>query len=471
MHDYTPALQQSIDLKNLFTKSLSCICEIEKEEEDLKAKDIETRTRFDTVYTEFKDGGARLSQVNDCLERLNEVQKEKHTLEKKIQSQNKSILSRFAHILGIPNIDIWLQEQQDLSTTQHSSDDTGSGITADQDEASSTCDTVMSCLRPPDGFVPVGSHETSTESRSGDPDHSIIEGTAEKDSHPSGHPSSNAGPISLILPEKRRHSSLTIPITKRPRLNGPQGRVAQKKSIDLRKLYQELEDKRKYTIINYVGTWYILRCDDHKKSVCFATKDPIRGASKHMSSVHSLAPANYESTIKAIGIEVLNCSPVLAVLYNADIVHKNINPKPGEVYKTQWDESEPFYAILVLPWRMHGQTDRPIVEDIGLFDDIPNCYEYNQSDRTCQWACDYQQGGLYEQARQYPVMFFDDEYSSTECQVAWLPLYDFQEYNSSDTDIYNKSVVDEFIRSTGTVSTIEDKSVGSANSAICRFRK
>ncbi|EXK79705.1 hypothetical protein FOQG_15730 [Fusarium oxysporum f. sp. raphani 54005] len=342
MDDYTSALQQNTGLKNLLMKSLARTREFETRGEALKAEDIETRTRFDTVCTAFKDDRARLSQVNDCLKRLNKVQEEKHILEEKIQSHNKSIFSRFVDIFGIPNIDIWLQEQQDLSTTQHSSDDTGSGITADQDEASSTCDTAMSCLRPLDDFVPVGSHETSTESRSGDPDHSVIEGTAEKDSHPSGHPSSNAGPISPILPEKRCHSSLTIPITKRPRLIRPQGPVTQKKSIDLRKLYQEREDKRKYTIINYVGTWYILSCDDHKKSVCFATKHPICGASKHMSSVHSLAPANYESTIKAIGIEVLNCSPVLAALYNADIVHKNINPKPGEVYKTQWDESEPF---------------------------------------------------------------------------------------------------------------------------------
>ncbi|EXK80759.1 hypothetical protein FOQG_14792 [Fusarium oxysporum f. sp. raphani 54005] len=468
MHDYTPALQQSIDLKNLFTKSLSYICEIEKEEEALKAKDIKTRTRFDTVYTAFKEGGAGLSPFNDCFKRLHEVQEEKRALEHKIQSQHKLIFSEFVDILGIPCIDKWLQKQQDLSTTQHSSDGTSSGTTADHAEALSTCDTAMLCSRSPDGLLPVGCHETSTASRNYDPNLSDIEGTTEKNAHPSGHPSGSPEPIPVILCEKRKLSS-TIPGSKRPRANEPLCRITETKSIHFRQLYQERKDPRKYTIIGYAERWYILHCDKHK--LCFATKDPIRGASKHISSVHEVSPANYQTTIETSGIEVLNCTPDLASLYNDVSVHENIDPKPGDVYMTRWDKNEPFYAILVLPWRMHDQNGNLIVEDISLFNDIPECYEYNQRNHTVQWAPDYQQGGIYDRGRKYPVMFFDEKYASTNCHVAWLPLYQFQEYNSSDTDVYDKSVVDEFIRSTGTVSTIGDKSVGSANRAICRFRK
>ncbi|KAF5254992.1 hypothetical protein FANTH_207 [Fusarium anthophilum] len=474
MDDYTSALQQHIDLKNLITKYLASNCDLESKGEALREEYIETRTKFNNAAAAFttavKDYEAKLSSVTDCGKTLKKCQEKIRSLEEEIQSQNKLIFSGFVNVFGIPCTRKWLQEQQDLSTTQHPSDDTSPETAVEQAEASPTRDTVISCLRSLDGLPPPVSRGTSTENRGSESNHPCIQEKAEKNAHPTGHRSSNAEPIFLPLPEKRHLSSPQLPPTKRHRAKGSQTLVTPpEKSVEFRELYRQRGNKRKYTIVYYIGAWYIFKCDDHKEPQCFTSPDPLRGASRHLSSKHQLCPADYGVVIKKSGIKVLNCTQTLAKLYNAGLVLKKTNPKPGEVYKTRCDGNRRTYAISVLPWRMDKKVSSLIVEETGLFDDIPDCYEYNQSTHTVRWSYDYDREGIYEQAREYPVMYFDDAYTSENCNVSWLPLCDFQEYNSSDTDVYNQITVKDFIRSTGAVSIIEDKPVGPANRAFRRF--
>ncbi|WZH50370.1 uncharacterized protein QYS62_011614 [Fusarium acuminatum] len=479
-HAISP-LQQNADIKNLLKQWTRRIDSLASLGEASKVKVDETQAKFKATVTEYTpDNGqlcgsddAGLKRISECVESLKKCKEAKDACELNILNQHKALLFELLDTYGRSNSEKWFSEWQGQSVTQLSLHTARPETTAHGAENQQVCDTTGLRFGPiHDGLLlPPDSHAPPAENRNDHPDHFVIGRTVEKNTNSNGHQSGEAQQVPVI-PQKKRGLSFPTPgIPKRYRAEEPQHPVTQSNVIDFDELYKQRKDEKSHTIIAYDGKWYILECSEHTPPVCFATKDPIRGASRHQSSVHDLSPADYKTTIIRNGIQVSNCSTELAYLYNEAPAHGNINPKPGDVYMTRWDKKKLFYAILVLPWRMHGQRSRLIVEEINLFSNIPKCYKYDLNNQTVQWAPEYKSEGPYNLARQYPVMFFDEQYSLTDCHVAWLPLYDFQEYDSSHTDIYNKNVVDAFIRSTGKVSTTEGEFVGYANCASCRSKE
>ncbi|KAJ4328656.1 hypothetical protein N0V84_000846 [Fusarium piperis] len=242
----------------------------------------------------------------------------------------------------------------------------------------------------------------------------------------------------------------------------------------------------KRLIIQYppdYGKWYIIRCWRHNVNF---KENPLKAASRHIcQSKHPNKPRDYESVIKMMGYEVLNCDEVLAEQNNTiaretfgtrrqpraadsiEVGYQTIaavpevpvsdddddyqeegsdkftlkisnstrrrrfmvitDPTPGEVYQVYWRVLKKWTAALILPLENLDKVGVPeSIEDLGLLKSLPPCYTYDSTAKTIRWSKGYEAGGKFISKREFPVMFFNGVPFSDRSEVAWVPSKDLQ---------------------------------------------
>lgn len=106
-----------------------------------------------------------------------------------------------------------------------------------------------------------------------------------------------------------------------------------------------------------------------------------------------------------------------------------LNPTPGDVYFGYYNK---WHAVLVLPSvyvEGAAYTGLPgTIEDenIGLINDLPECYYLDPLTGLLKWQEDYEDGGPSVTERQFPVVFFDGLDFASRSSVAWLPAKDLE---------------------------------------------
>lgn len=97
------------------------------------------------------------------------------------------------------------------------------------------------------------------------------------------------------------------------------------------------------------------------------------------------------------------------------------NPKPFHVYYGRYDGA--LWPVLILGWDDQISPLPKKLSMTSLLDeeaDPPKCYDYDDDDKKTKivgWAVSYEDGGPYEQLREFPVMWFDEERS-----YGWVPV-------------------------------------------------
>ncbi len=144
---------------------------------------------------------------------------------------------------------------------------------------------------------------------------------------------------------------------------------------------------------------------------------------------------------------------------NAKELRDVLKPVAGELYLGCWQSH--WYAVLALP------TDGSTIPGIPLsiFETslmrrrVPTCYEYAEDRQSiCGWAKDYEDGGLHEHKRCFPVLYIDDdddlepgaEFALPSSQsLAWLPvsrLRPFSEYSPKGSSVWGYRTALDFYR-------------------------
>ncbi|KAK6860910.1 hypothetical protein PG995_004546 [Apiospora arundinis] len=250
-------------------------------------------------------------------------------------------------------------------------------------------------------------------------------------------------------------------------------------TIDFADVFQEGFAQHKHMIIQYPpgsDQWYILRCDVHRRHF---KQNPLYGAANHLRAAEhqgperhldidmSEWPVRWASTIKKMGLRVLNCDATKAEKNNAaftqalDAGYKPLGPDPnqqstpkethqipsrprpalreevatdtsrsatraeseeherevitqpleGKPYLGYWrsgSRGQGWYALIVLPLGSFNVIglDGSFLET-ELTKSIPACYE-RQNGTVLQWAEGYRDGERLVNKRQFPVMWFHD---------------------------------------------------------------
>ncbi|KAI1333631.1 hypothetical protein F5Y15DRAFT_421662 [Xylariaceae sp. FL0016] len=236
-------------------------------------------------------------------------------------------------------------------------------------------------------------------------------------------------------------------------------------------VYQDGEAANKDFIVEWPPAskkWYILKCEEHGKR--FATRQPLIGAAKHLSSkVHGLT-RNHDVAVRTLGYLVEDCNaermrlnnqaaskayaeshnltkaigitehetpsetynPVGREKPNAkkskpktsatsgrldrDLGNSPTNarritrPKPFRIYHCVWKENQMVYPVLILGWddQKKGGLEDTSLASTGLLkkENRPGCYKYHL-EMIVAWQKGYEDGGKREKWRKFPVMFFD----------------------------------------------------------------
>jgi hypothetical protein len=76
------------------------------------------------------------------------------------------------------------------------------------------------------------------------------------------------------------------------------------------------------------------------------------------------------------------------------------------------------------------------IADIGLLEDIPPCYRYNQrTKKVTGWQQGFEDGGPLASRRQFPVMYFDGLQFPEKSAVGWTAAKDLKSFDAGDPNI------------------------------------
>ncbi|KAK6860877.1 hypothetical protein PG995_004513 [Apiospora arundinis] len=226
-------------------------------------------------------------------------------------------------------------------------------------------------------------------------------------------------------------------------------------TIDFADVFQEGFAQHKHMIIQYPpgsDQWYILRCDVHRRHF---KQNPLYGAANHLRAAEhqgperhldidmSEWPVRWASTIKKMGLRVLNCDATKAEKNNAaftqalDAGYKPLGPDPnqqstrrrhtrsllghGQHYGKRSQRTHPDRLPERSRKSMNVKLSRSLSRGSPILDtgvlvrvakaeltkSIPACYE-RQNGTVLQWAEGYRDGERLVNKRQFPVMWFHD---------------------------------------------------------------
>ncbi|KAH7118416.1 hypothetical protein EDB81DRAFT_767037 [Dactylonectria macrodidyma] len=115
-----------------------------------------------------------------------------------------------------------------------------------------------------------------------------------------------------------------------------------------------------------------------------------------------------------------------------------VDPTPGGIYLGYWSKSREWQAVLVLPG---VATEQPIdigfsgtIQDLGLTEQLPQCYTYDPQTGILDWQEGYKDGGPLVTERQFPVMYFDGLDFPSESSVGWVAANDLQSVDTQDSN-------------------------------------
>ncbi|KAH6614587.1 hypothetical protein B0J18DRAFT_469670 [Chaetomium sp. MPI-SDFR-AT-0129] len=263
---------------------------------------------------------------------------------------------------------------------------------------------------------------------------------------------------------------------------------------------------------NITGQFYILRCDGH--GVHFG-EHPLRGAAKHLASAqHNFMSKAHTTAIETLGHRVVGCTQEMAEKNNAVVLkafqngYKAFNannlsqakraelgfppPDPLNSHRAAMHRKQLAGATSPVPCRFYVTSDgdskslvlilpqgdisraglRGTLADTGLFPDVtdggqssgmqkpPRCYVYREVDGRIAgikgWAKGYEDGGISERKREFPVLCVDDP-DFRNWTVGWvkagsLSAFDFDGTNSGDIPFAREArqyFVDRILRQSG----------------------
>ncbi|KAI5456180.1 hypothetical protein BGZ63DRAFT_326961, partial [Mariannaea sp. PMI_226] len=114
-----------------------------------------------------------------------------------------------------------------------------------------------------------------------------------------------------------------------------------------------------------------------------------------------------------------------------------VDPIPGGIYLGYWPKSKEWQAVLVLP---KVTTENPIdigfpdtIRDLGLTEQIPQCYTYDAQTGILDWQDNYKDGGSLVTKRQFPVMYFDGLEFPSRSSVGWMAANNLQPVDTQDS--------------------------------------
>ncbi|KAF4944999.1 hypothetical protein FGADI_12258 [Fusarium gaditjirri] len=253
-------------------------------------------------------------------------------------------------------------------------------------------------------------------------------------------------------------------------INSPDS--SEERVIEFDQVFQDGEAQTKYIIVQHppeTGHWYILECKQHDKHF---HKDPIRGASRHLTGQDHGLNGEHSFVVKMLGTRVLHCNDVLAAMNNRIaresfpqvakettqwMVHGRpmlpkdyraqgceVIPVAGEIYAAKFPKDRHPYPVLVLPWTAFDHF--PWMKQ--LLRDTPSCYVFDKKvDKYPRgWAKGYEDGGHMLKNRVYPVVFFDKDNFPDQCDLGWVPLINFKVYHPGDTSVVYSMIVSRYLR-------------------------
>ncbi|KAF4446786.1 hypothetical protein F53441_9602 [Fusarium austroafricanum] len=256
---------------------------------------------------------------------------------------------------------------------------------------------------------------------------------------------------------KRRTNSF-IPRVPRPpkrsRSSYQEGRSLAKETVEFDEIYHDGKAMTKYTIAKRYNYYYILRCNEHNLHF---HENPLHRAMWHLRKGHGYGGGmTFEKTLNILGVRVLNCDEKKSKMNNevSKSYYKEmedqlgwpntlegIDPQPGEIYTAVWEVEakqkqkrkqkrkriQTLYACLVLPQRVDDELN---IDDLAVMTldlgRIPDCYEFNETDGTYDWARGYGPGEEKFSERKYPVMCFDS--AGLPGTVSWLSIGHFRPF-------------------------------------------
>ncbi|KAI5463527.1 hypothetical protein BGZ63DRAFT_422870 [Mariannaea sp. PMI_226] len=279
-----------------------------------------------------------------------------------------------------------------------------------------------------------------------------------------------------------------------------------KKSVQFDEVFQDGKAPIKHIIVQWPPerkSWYIIRCEEHDLNF---KDNPLSGGAAHLRGRKHGKKSDFNAVVEAFGIEVLGCDESLTERNNAESrdafkngyehpdpvgttragdelnfsqqgaregkkdeaktrngrggqgaisrsghsrQHKTaqeaIDPKYGNVYLVYWKMSKQWLAALLLPMGKLEDVGIPgSIRDLGLLEDLPQCYAYDSQNETYSWNEGYEDGGPKAPLRQFPVMFFDGSPFPSKSSVAWVSATDLQDYNTDAKNLieHNQLVLD-----------------------------
>ncbi|KAL6918259.1 hypothetical protein FSST1_009754 [Fusarium sambucinum] len=452
---------------------------VKSAEEEFQENLKEAQDLFKALTDSSQNPFDKLNEIGACVTRMQQLtalhedtkeQKERE-YQQNLLEQEKSYVIELFDIFGLELVKayckIWCDRRGHPSWTDSTQPDPVSSNIDTEPK-----DTTTSRFTPiPD--QPTSTSESQTKSTTKSPGPLDTENTQEPSIRPS-EPDTTEHNTS-VGPQKRPSEPPAARPTKRSRSDVTQDPLVGDRTIEFEQVYQNGQAEPKYVIAKYKGCWYILECKEHRLHF---NNDPIRGAAKHLRGKrHNQTSVTYEDAIRALGTRVLGCEekdvednnavarrpcysqmgrPVTSLSPSGgrSIPTRSnqsptvIDPKPGEVYTTFWGETKEFFAILVLPWHNAGQlgTDLTLtVKDTDLIEKVPSCYQYNDVNKSFDWAPEYRPEGQHYSRRKYPIMYFDAAVFPEECRVNWIAAREFALYDPRVSTTPYKELVDGFI--------------------------
>ncbi|KAH7248431.1 hypothetical protein B0J15DRAFT_401040, partial [Fusarium solani] len=106
------------------------------------------------------------------------------------------------------------------------------------------------------------------------------------------------------------------------------------------------------------------------------------------------------------------------------------------------EKSKEWLAVLLLPLtELDNIGVRNTLQDLGLAEDIPGCYDYDNQTNYFRWRKGYRDGESSVREREFPVIYFDGQDFPAKSAVGWVAAKDLR---TLDVNAAQSSLVPHF---------------------------
>ncbi|KAG8409443.1 hypothetical protein J3459_017516 [Metarhizium acridum] len=150
---------------------------------------------------------------------------------------------------------------------------------------------------------------------------------------------------------------------------------------------------------------------------------PARRSSRRCASSHTLGTGHWENRIT--------------------------NPKVGEIYCVTPHRDDRTYAVIVLPIGSFESVGIPGMSILGtnlLEEGRRKSHAIDPITGGYIWSPGYEDGGIREDEREFPVILFDNSLFPQKASYGWVMAADLQVFDAEDTSIPYLKTVAEFLK-------------------------